>query len=365
MSGNSAQIAFNNHISCVVNRLEIFAGDGNTQIESLHNYNTNAASKVKYTYSDNYTTSIANVMEGYFTDATSLAERQLLCQQLQGYALNFIASGIFQNDIKFLPLALMSGLAGYSRSMVLEITLENPFLCMTSTALGDVLNYSLSQAYMNLELVEMPELEMKLMNDVKNGMVLAIPYQTTDLWTNQVNQSGEFVVSWAEYKEYLQSIRTLFKPPKLNNSTDFTYDWVRPDVNNYQYKIKDTWYPTLPIQMTFQIGQNSNATQYTELMKVFNMMKDYQSGNQVTSETNTNTDFMIAQTLQTFYNDKSFMTHAGEYWLDGVDTSDASQVVFRMYLNSAPPDSSTYTMYSFFDFIGALVFDPAKMNVIK
>ena len=41
---------------------------------------------------------------------------------------------------------------------------------------------------------------------------------------------------------------------------------------------------TLPIQMTFQIGQNSNATQYTELMKVFNMMKDYQSGNQVTSE---------------------------------------------------------------------------------
>lgn len=362
MTGNTAQIAFNNHIECIVNRLEIFAGDGNTQIESLHQYNINSASKVKYMYSDNYAANIGHVNEGYFTGVNSLAIRQSQCQVQQGYAVNFIASGIFQNDIKYLPLALMSGLAGYSRSMVIEITLENPLMCMVSTAPADVLNYSVSQAYMNLELIEMPELEMKLMNDVRNGMVMAIPYLTTDLWTNQVNTSGETVVSWAEYKEYLQTIRTIFSPPKVNNTTSFTYDWMRPDINNYQYKVKDTWYPTLPIQMTLQAGQDSNATQYTELLKVFDMMKKYQHGNQVDQVTSSSTDFMIAQTFQTFYNDKCYMINAGEYWLDGVDTSDASQVVFRMYLNSAP---NNITIYSYFDFVGALVFDSQKMNVIK
>ena len=363
MTGTSALINFNNHIECLINRLEIFAGDGNTQIESLHQYNINSASKVKYMLGDSYVRNAGHVMEGYFTTGNFRGFLQAQCQTLQGYGVNFIASGIFQNDIKYLPLALMSGLAGYSRSMVIEVTLENPFLCMQSTAANDIMSYSVSQAYMNLELIEMTALEMKLIDQVKNGMVMAIPYQTADLWTNQVLTMGETVVSWAEYKEYLQSIRTIFTPPKVDARTSFTYDWTRPDINNYQYKVKDTMYPTLPVQMTLQAGQDSNATQYVELLKVFDMVKKYQSGNQVDQTTSATTDFMIAQTFQTFYNDKCYMTNAGEYWLDGLDTSDASQVVFRMYLNSAP--ASSVSVYSFFDFIGALVFDSSKMNVIK
>ena len=362
MTGNAALINFNNFIESTINRLEIFAGDGNTQIESLHQYNLNACSKAKYMLSDNYVANIGHVMQGYFTGINGRVNLQAQGQVKQGYGVNFLASGIFQNDVKYLPLALMSGLAGYSRSMIIEITLENPYLCMQSTAPADQLSYNFSEAYMNLELIEMPDLEMKLMNDVKNGMIMAIPYQTADLWTNQANTFGENVYSWAEYKEYLQSIRTIFVPQKSDSTTSFTYDWTRPDISNYQYKIKDVWYPTLPVQMTLGAGQDSNATQYVEVLKVFDMVKKYQHGNQVDLITSASTDFMIAQTLQTFYNDKQFMCNSGEYWLDGVDTSDASQVVFRMYLNSAPTNLSIYT---FFDFVGALVFDPFKMNVIK
>ena len=370
MTGPPALIAFNNFIECVINRLEIFAGDGNTQIESLHNYNLNATEKVKYMVSNNYSDSIGRIQQGLYINETinggGNGVRDALrsqCLKSQGYGVNFISSGIFQNDIKYLPLALMSGLSGYSRSMVIEITLEQPYLCMNSSVSSDILNYNLSQAYLNLELIEMPELEMKLMNDVKNGMIMAIPYQTADLWTNQVNSQGEYVISFAEYKEYLQSIRTVFLPQKLNATTSYTHDWIRPDINNYQYKIKDTWYPTLPVQMALANDVNQNATQYVELLKVFGMTKDYKNGNITDNQSAVTTDFMIAQTLQTFYNDKSYMMNSGEYWLDGVDTSDSQQVVFRMYLNNAP--ATTLSIYTFFDFVGALVFDKFKMNVIK
>ena len=365
---------FNNFIECVINRLEIFAGDGNTQIESIHNYNLNAAEKVKYMVGHDYADSIGRANQGLFyidnpnpasAGSFNASYPYQLTNQVnisQGYSVNLIGSGIFSNDIKYLPLALMSGLAGYSRSMVIEITLEQPFYCM-NTVLGSGvndpnLNYYLTQCYMNLELIEMPELEQKLMNDVKNGMVLAIPYQTCDLWTNQLNnQQGEYVISFAEYKEYLQSIRTVFLPPKPDTTTDYTFSWSYPPINNYQFKIKDTWYPTLPVQM----APNANATQLIEVLKVFDKTKKYQQGilpDQVGSDT---LDFMIAQTLQTFYNDKCYMINAGEYFLDGVDTSDSQQVVFRMYLNSA----ATSMIYTYFDFIGALVFDANKMNVIK
>lgn len=370
MTGPPSQIAFNNFIECVINRLEIFAGDGNTQIESLHNYNLNATEKVKYMVSRNYSDSIGRSQQGLFVSATINGNNlnvtsalRTQCPKATGYGVNFIASGIFQNDIKYLPLALMSGLSGYSRSMVIEITLEQPYLCMNSSVGSDILDYNLTQAYLNLELIEMPELEMKLMNDVRNGMIMAIPYQTADLWTNQVNSQGEYVISFAEYKEYLQSIRTVFLPQKVNATTSYTHDWVRPDINNYQYKIKDTWYPTLPVQMALSATANQNATQYVELLKVFGMTKDYKNGNITDNQFAVTTDFMIAQTLQTFYNDKTYMMNAGEYWLDGVDTSDSQQVVFRMYLNNAP--ATTLSIYTFFDFVGALVFDKFKMNVIK
>lgn len=372
--GSTQGVAFNNFIECIFNRIEIFAGDGNTQIESLHNYNLNATEKMKYMMGNDYAQTVGVVNQGI----GSLQVRRQLASTTtafnkQGYAVNFIASGIFQNDIKYLPLALMSGLAGYSRSMVMEITLEQPFYCMNSSD-DNPIDYNVSEFYLNLELIEMPEFEMKLMNDVKNGMIMAIPYSTADLWTNQVANQGEFVVSFAEYKEYLQSIRTVFLPPKgTQQQTEFTSEWARPDINNYQFKIKDTWYPTLPVQMALDNISNptihSNATQFIELLKVFDLTKKYQNGVQPSASIVTNTlvntanddDFLIAQTLQTFYNDKCYMINAGEYWLDGVDTSDSQQVLFRMYLNSA----GNFSIYTYFDFVGALVFDKFKMNVIK
>lgn len=388
---NGQGVAFNNFIECIVNRLEIFAGDGNTQIESLHNYNLNATEKMKYMMSNNYFSTIGAINQGI---GSIQLRRQLASNPAvppnngsynsQGYAINFIASGIFQNDIKYLPLQLMSGLAGYSRSMVMEITLEQPFFCMSSSD-GTPINYSITEAYMNLELIEMPEVEMKLMNDVKNGQIMAIPYQTADLWTNQVTQQGEYVISFAEYKEYLQSIRTVFLPQKNDQLSEFTSNWTRPDINNYQYKIKDTWYPTLPVQLALKNIDSTNssiatvhsdATQFIELLKVFNKTKKYVDGvyptplitANVLNDPSLNVDFLLAQTLETFYNDKCYMHDAGEYWLDGVDTSDSQQVVFRMYLNTAPSVNQTPTtlnIYTYFDFVGALVFDKNKMNVIK
>lgn len=262
--GNS----FNNVIECVINRVEVFTGDGITQMELLQNYNINSISKYKFETSQDYGDTIGATQQGY----ADLGTRQTWAQEGRQYSINMTGSGMLSNQMKYLPLGLMARCGGYSRAMVVEITLEMPEQCMTTDGVGTIRNYEITNPYFQLELLDMPAYEQKLYDQLVAGGNLTIPFVTSDLWTNtiQTGAMGESTFPMAEYKDYLQGIKTIFKKPNSDPTIDYTYTYTKPNgFNNYQYIIKDVVYPTLPLQMS----QFENAAQFNEVLKYFNKTK--------------------------------------------------------------------------------------------
>ena len=84
-------LAFNEHIECVLNRVKWCLGDGTSQIEDLHQYNINSASLFKYKVSQDYANTISAIQEGFSPDLTV---RNSWCINGRSYAVNLLASGV-------------------------------------------------------------------------------------------------------------------------------------------------------------------------------------------------------------------------------------------------------------------------------
>lgn len=373
-TGNGTNPSFNQGISAVINRLEIFTGDGRTQLELIQNYNLCDIADWKWMTDSGYATSISNVQAGYL----SIADRQAIATDVRGYAINLNSSGILGVPMvgKYLPMGLLSRIGGFSRSIVVEITLEAPDYCTSSTITGiQANNYNITNPFFQLEILEMPEYENMLYDRIKNGETLAIPYLTHDLITSHLtaNQQGEITFPMAEYREYMQGVKTIFKNNANGKNvvdatpgTDWTYNYQIPaGLQNYQYQIKDVMYPTLPLT----IGPDNFAAQFNEILKFFGKTKQLQrsvvpdnASYPPTAGVNV-TDFMIAQNLRTFFDSEPYINNVGEFFLDGLDTQNASQVTMR--ISTSQVQTGPLTLYHYFKFIGCMVLTPTGLNVLR
>jgi hypothetical protein len=276
-------LAFNNHIESIINKVEILTGDGQSSIELLHDYNLNAVSNFMYKTTLNYANSIASVQEGWSTDV-SLRNRwcQMSNPNPKGYAIRLMGSGLFNSALQYLPLRLLANNGGFSRSLILRITLEAPSACMI-----DILNtsypsldYVVQNMFMQLELISCPEYEAELTKKVMGGQIVGIPYTSSEHWVNTLSpqQTGDLTFQMNSYYQLAQGFKTIFKNGVVggNNSVDFTNTYYRPlGIKNYQVKVGNKYFPT---QLADINGNYSNAVQYNELLKYFNKGNDVMNG---------------------------------------------------------------------------------------
>ena len=368
-SGTTAnQIAFNNNIESIINKLEIKTGDGIGSVEVLTDYNLNTVSNSFYKNSHNYQTSIGYYQQGLSTD---WAIRNTWCDQIvpnpKGYCINLSGSGVMNSTLQYLPLSLLS-MGGYSRSLVIEITLENPTNCMvTQTNNANVKNYEVQNAFMQLELIDCPDFEKELTKKVMSGnMVIGIPYVSQDHWVNTLtaNRQGEITFQMNSYNELAQGFRTIFKRGGQGTQIDFTNEYIRPTgIQYYQINVGNKFYPTQKVDIN---GNNSNAIQLNELLKYYNKVKKTDTGFSEEHSNSTGSlddSYIIATTFKTWYDSEQWMIDQHEYFLDGIDCSQNNQIVFRM--SKTGTDNNTYNLYQYLDYVGALTISKEGVSILK
>jgi hypothetical protein len=358
-------VAFDNWIESVINKVIITLGDGSSVVEELQQYNLNTVTKYKNEMSLNYAGSLASDLLGFGT----LAQRQTWAQSANGiqYSVPLKGSGLWSGNLKYLPMGIMS-MAGFNKSLVVEIQLEQPSNCMVKDVANvETLAYQMSNVYIQMELIECPEYEEELMNAVKNGKTVAIPYVTSNYWNNsiQANQTGDMTFSILQYNQFVHDIRSVFTGSNAVNE-DYTNLWVRPaNIQQYQYQINSKYYPAQPVELTLVSNANADLEKY----KVFNKLKEYYNGS-ILSQSSTNSEqnslaggFMIAQTFKTFYDNETFIEDSGDYLLDGVNTSDKSALIFR--LKTTGPQSQPLFLHHFVDYQSAIIADKSGVSIIN
>ncbi len=267
---------FNNFIESTINRVQIMLGDGSETVELLQDYNIGACSKYKFMPTINYST-VLQQQAGYSNDVN---QRIQWANNGQTYSVNMINCGIMQSAMQYLPLSIMAKMGGFSRAMQMQITLENPLNCMLSQSGSSPLNYSWSNVYLQMELLEFPEYEDQLINKISSGsMVLGIPYVSSDTWKNTIttNVVGDQTFQINEYKEYVTGMRNIFIGQN-GPTVDYTNNFIQPlGLTDYQMILANQYYPTQPAEFNTNFLKNT-AVQFNELLKYFNKTKDYVNG---------------------------------------------------------------------------------------
>lgn len=260
-------LAFNNHMECVFNRVTWCTGNGSSIVEDLKQYNVDSASLFKYKISQDYANTISSLQQGYSDD---ILTRQGWCENGKQYSVNLLASGVMNSNLKYIPLGLLAKAGGFSRGLTLDLWTEDPQLCMVDSQNTTNKGYTLSDVYLQMEMIECPEYEEELYKKIKNGeMVMAIPFVSCNTDNNQLlgSQQGQVTMYIPSHEnEYLTGVRSVFLQPR-SDDVEYTYQFAKPqDLLGYQYIIKDRWFPTQQLDM----GTNSYASQLNELLKYFN-----------------------------------------------------------------------------------------------
>jgi hypothetical protein len=259
--------AFNNFIESVINRWQLFLADGTSEVETINYYNLKANALLKYEISEDYKNTIAFEQWGVADQGT-----RLKWASGRDYAVNLIGSGFMSSPMKYIPLNILAK-NNYSRSLHIEITLEDPNICMFGNV-GSTLNYALSGVFLQMDLIMMQEYNMELEMKINNGsMKMAIPFCTSHTWQNQIlnGVSGRQNFSLQEYKQYMTGIMTLFTGA-TNITQEYTNNFVNPNLVNYQWLLSNKYYPTKEIVLH---TNNGVTPSFNELMKYFNKMKMY------------------------------------------------------------------------------------------
>jgi len=356
--------SFNQWIESVINKVTITLGDGSSVCEKLEQYNINAVSKYKNEVSAQYASTLGTDLLGF----GEYAERVTWGQQGRQYCVPLKSSGLFSGNLKYMPLGVLS-MAGFNKSLVVEIELEQPQNCMVKSNVANLgnLSYEISNIYMQLELLEAPAYEDELMNAVKNGKTVALPYVTSNYWNFNIaqNQSGNMTFPILQYNQFVHNVRTIFTLPHTD-ITEYTNHFFRPaNIQEYQYQINSKYWPNQAVELT----ANSNANADLEKYKCFNKLKDYENGSLISSsstvpdQNSLTNGFMIAQTFKTFYDNEEFIKDSGNYSLDGVDTTDKSSIVFRLKTSGVQPQS--LFMHNFVDYQSAIVVDRSGASIIN
>lgn len=290
--GTSSQVCFNPFIECIIYKLTIYLGNGSDVVEQLLNYQLDASSTFKFGTSLNYGTTIGRELQGYLksVDRIDLAVNEDENFNAQGtrYVVNFLASGLFNgSNLRYLPMGPLAQINGYNRSLHIEIELSQPQFCMQDFAANPQpsgKNYVLSEVYMNLEIVKAPSYESKLISEIQNGRVIAIPLISTDVEPNEISNGRASNITFPIFKQrqWVTGVKSLFIPPYSNPATAFTWDWGRPEnLQNYQYQVAAKLWPPEPVKIS---GLDNDANRFGELMKYFNKLKDYKNGTLVSED---------------------------------------------------------------------------------
>lgn len=369
--GATTLLRFNNHIESIINKVEWKTGNGSDSVELLQNYNLNAVSDYKYETNDNYNP-VARLQQGIGTTA----ERIAMAQVKQGYSINLMGSGLMHSTMQYLPLSLLAQ-DGYSRSLVLELTIENPEYCMSRTNNTQAKGYRVYNAFMMLELVDCPEYEKELTRKVKSGeLVFGIPYISQQSWTNIIESGrrGEITFQTNIYNNIVQGFRTVFKKSDDNNTTDEYTDLYRKpfSITNYQLTIGNRFFPQQPLIITAY----NNATWVNELLKYYNKTKNLLYGirrevaetnipttNPATNNLSLDNNFVLCTTFKTFYDSEKYLTDNHEYFLDGIDTTQTNQIVLKFNLDTAP--SVAFNLFHFIDYVGVLAISKDGVQILK
>lgn len=273
-TGGGINTCFNNFIECIINKLEWNLGDSSSKVEFIQQYNLHASSLCKFGISQDYGNTIASVQQG-LTD--SLNTRLAWAQDGHRYAVNLIGSGVMNNNLKYLPLGLLAKIGGFSRALQLVITLESAEQCMINTDGGnDARSYEISEPIFQMDIIECPEYEAELMRQIMSGsMVLGIPINTSRNWSRQIpaNLSNNVDFNFLEYKQFLTGVRTIFKNGVPNSTKEeFTWDFMKPDIKEYYWVVKNMTYPNERVRMSSVTGFSESIN---ELLKYFNKMRTY------------------------------------------------------------------------------------------
>jgi hypothetical protein len=366
----SSDVMFNEFIESLINKLIITLGDGSNVVEEIQTYNINAVSKYKNVLSSNYYESLATSLIGAGTPAV---RNGWAYESPDGhkYAVPLIGSGLFQGALKYLPMGLLS-MAGFNKSLVIEIQLEAPNYCMTKGLSNTFpLSYLMNNVFMELEIIECPEYEQELMNMVKGGKSVPLPYVTSNYWNFSITaaQQGDMTFSILQYNQYVHGLRCIFSS-STGGTTDYTNLWTRPaGIVQYQFQLNSRYYPSQPVELS----PLSNANADLEKYKAFNKLKEYFNGSLISdvgdptvtplSFNALSGGFMLAQTLKTFYDNETFIDDSGDYLLDGVDTSDKSAIIFRLKTSSV--QLSALYLHVFVDYQSAILIENSGVSVIN
>jgi len=354
----STNLYFNNHIESIINKVEWKTGNGVESVELLQNYNLNAISKYKFETNDNYDP-VAIIQQG----VGSVLQRTTNTSEVHGYSVNLMGSGIMHSTMQYLPLSLLAQ-DGYSRSLILELTLENPDYCMARPNTIETKGYRVYNMFMQMELIECPEYEKELKEKVKNGsMVFGIPYMSQLSFTNNipVNRTGQITFQTNVYNNIVQGFRTLFKASSTNTTLEeYTDLYTKPTgINNYQLMVGDGLYPVKPLIIT----DTNNANWFNELLKYYNKCKNQLKGVKTEVVNALNTHFVLSTTFKTFYDSEQYLIDNHEYFLDGIDTTQINQIVMRFDIETA--NNVAYNLYHFIDYVGVLAISKDGIQILK
>lgn len=259
---NGSGAVFNQFIESIFQEVMWRLGDGK-EIERVRNYNLLACSKAKFEISRGYAESIGKNLQGI----DSLAQRTLNSSRGIRYAVNLLGSDFFQSQ-RYIPLGLLYRAFG-SFPLSLEIELESPAICMT----GAGADYTVSDVYMNVEVIESPEFEQQWIDRLKGGESVYIPYKAHLNYQNtlEAGRTGEVVYQIPDNHISVKGVRSMFLPSTGGTDIDRTNTYSRPlpasldgGLMNYQYKVGTEYFPTNQVEIG---GKYQTATAFLELVK--------------------------------------------------------------------------------------------------
>lgn len=372
---------FNNHIECIINRLLVTLGDGSSVVEDISEYSTIAAFHRNYTMTSDYIKTIGTLMQGTTSDQT---EAHAWFEHGRNYATPLLTCGLFNYNLKYIPLSLLAMIAGYNKSFVFNITLEqNINHCVTSESGGLVGSYEVSDAHMMLDIIYAPEYEQRIMNEViQNNKVVSLPIKTFKLWPNVMPQTtGYITVPFNDYKQFMQNIITVFRDQDL--TTDWNETFILPQyISKAQYRAAGRNFPEQQLDLlgddglVIPIRASGKASLVNELLKIFgNKLRKYNTGinfNELKIGDPADPDIIytdylaLGTTFCTFFDNEDFLNSKGLSLIDGIDTSTRStSIVLEFRINQADDEPTVYNMYTYTQFMSFIVIDKNSVKVVN
>lgn len=279
-----SEATFNNFIECIINQLEIRLSNGR-EVENIRQYNIISINDKKLKMTDDYIKSVGENMQGigdYYS-------RRNASDVGRNYSIKLLSSGFF-NSCNVIPLGVLSKILNNSNPIEVELTLENPSVCMSSRRSFDGINdrskfnYVVKDAYLLCDVYENQEYEDMIYKSLSEKDINMI-YNSERLYQQYLESNRTGTINYAIHDDsaLCNGVRTImFKNPRPeHHDEEMTNQYTRPKgFKGYQYKSGSKYYPSNLVDVK---SKYETSYAYNELMKYVGKDKltNYCCGNSI------------------------------------------------------------------------------------